>query len=116
MPLCGKRVNRRPGKPGASCDASADEEQRKDAEASVASATTPAEVPDDRPIEGEPAIADVENIATAEKTDRILPEASQRALREEAVSLFHHLRHKPNNPYCDPCRKAKLKLARNLAG
>ena len=88
MPLCGECVSQRPGKPSVTCDASVAEDHCKDAKASVASTTAPAEALDDQPADGEQAVVDVENIATEEEADRVLPEGSQRTLHEEAGSLF----------------------------
>jgi hypothetical protein len=31
------------------------------------------------------------------------------SLREEANSLYHLLTHKPKNPFCESCRRAKMK-------
>ncbi|MFM7985586.1 MAG: hypothetical protein ACKPKO_40370, partial [Candidatus Fonsibacter sp.] len=38
------------------------------------------------------------------------------SLREEANSLYHLLTHKPNNPYCESCRRAIMKETRKYAG
>ena len=118
MPLCGECVNRRPGKPGALCDVAVAVDQCKDVEASDAIATALAEAPADQPNDGEQAVVDVEEIATEEEADRLLPEGSRRSLREKVVSLlcFRQLRHKPTNPYCDTCRRSKLRFVRKLAG
>ena len=86
MPLCGECVNRRPGKPGAPCDASVAVDQCKDAEASDAIATALVEVPEDQPSDGAQAVVDVEEIAPEEEADRLLPEGSEISLREEVVS------------------------------
>ena len=58
----------------------------------------------------------MEDIAAEEEADRILPAGAGRSLREAAASLFHQLRHKPNNPYCDTCRRARLRLTRKCTG
>ncbi|MFM7978473.1 MAG: hypothetical protein ACKPKO_04080, partial [Candidatus Fonsibacter sp.] len=34
---------------------------------------------------------------------------ARRSLQEEANSLFHLPTHKPKNPYCESCRRAKMK-------
>ncbi|MFM7990107.1 MAG: hypothetical protein ACKPKO_63410, partial [Candidatus Fonsibacter sp.] len=34
---------------------------------------------------------------------------TRRSLQEAANSLFNLLTHSPNNPYCDSCRRAKMK-------
>ena len=38
------------------------------------------------------------------------------SLREEANSLYHLLTHKPKNPFCEPCRRAKMKEKRKYSG
>ena len=58
----------------------------------------------------------VEDIATEEEADRILPEGARRSLRSEDASLFQQLRHKPKNPYGDACRQAQLRMTRNSVG
>ena len=88
----------------------------KDVETSDAPTAAPADVPGLQPVEDEQVTVDVESIVTEEEADRVLPEGSRRSLREEAVSLFHQLRHKPKNPYCDTCRRAQLRLVRKLTG
>ncbi|MFM7988092.1 MAG: hypothetical protein ACKPKO_53140, partial [Candidatus Fonsibacter sp.] len=34
---------------------------------------------------------------------------TRRSLREEANTLYHLLTHQPKNPYCESCRRAKMK-------
>ncbi|MFM7979837.1 MAG: hypothetical protein ACKPKO_11020, partial [Candidatus Fonsibacter sp.] len=41
---------------------------------------------------------------------------TRRSLREEANSVYHLLTHKPKDPYCDSCRRAKMKEQRKYAG
>ena len=64
-------------------------------------------------VEGQ-VVVDVEELATEEEEDRVLLEGARKLLREEATSLVHELRHKPKNPYCDTCRRAKLRLVRKF--
>ena len=41
---------------------------------------------------------------------------ARRSLRDEANSLYHLLTHKPKNPSCKYCRRAKMKDKRKYAG
>ena len=108
MPLCGECVNRMPVKPCVPCDASAATDHHTYVETLVAPAPLLVEVPECQTDVEEQLAVDVEEMATEEEADRILPEGSRRSLREEAASLFPQLRHKPKNPYCDTCRRTKL--------
>ena len=114
LPLCGECTIKRPGQPAAA-DTSSSEKWRKDVKTSVAFTAAPADDPV-QPVEDEPITVDIEGILTEAEADRVLPEGAKVSLREEALSLFHQLRHKPKNPYCDTCRRSKLRLARKLTG
>ena len=50
-----------------------------------------------------------------ESIDR-MSRAARRSLREEANSLYHLLTHKPNNPYCEACRRENMKEQRKYVG
>ena len=91
------------------------EKQCKDVKTSVAFTAAPADDPV-QPVGDEPIPVDIEGILTEVEADRVLPEGTKISLRAEALSLFHQLRHKPKNPYCDTCRRSKLRLARKLTG
>ena len=45
-----------------------------------------------------------------------LPPATKKSLQEEANRLYHRLTHTPKNPYCEACRRAKVKEKRTFAG
>ena len=114
LPLCGECTIKRPGQPTAA-GMSSSEKQCKDVKTSVAFTAAPADDPV-QPVEDEPIPVDIEGVLTEAEADRVLPEGAKVSLREEALSLFHQLRHKPKNPYCDTCRRSKLRLARKLTG
>ena len=115
LPLCGECTIKRPGQL-ATTDTKSSGKECKDVKTSVASTAAPADVPDLQPVGDEQVTVDIERIVTEEEADRFLPEGTRSSLREEAVSLFHQLRHKPKNPYCDTCRRSKLMLMRKLTG
>ena len=50
-----------------------------------------------------------------ESFDR-MSRAARESLRDEANSLYHLLTHKPKNPYCEACRRAKMKEKRKHVG
>ena len=54
-------------------------------------------------------IPDPAEIDTIEEADEILPERMRRDLRAEANSEYHLLRHKPSNPYCEACRRGRMR-------
>ena len=60
--------------------------------------------PPPAPFHPDPAEMDTE-----EEADRLLPQRVRRDLRAEAHSLHHLLRHKPSNPYCDACRRGRMR-------
>ncbi|MFM7988454.1 MAG: hypothetical protein ACKPKO_54995, partial [Candidatus Fonsibacter sp.] len=39
-----------------------------------------------------------------------------RSRRDEAKSLYHQLRHLPNNPHCESCNRARFRLSKKFAG
>ena len=41
---------------------------------------------------------------------------TRRSMREEANSLYRLLAHKPKNPYCESCRRAKVRESRKYVG
>ena len=95
MPCCGECETRWPGKSGALVDGTPMVTTVVATDAPVAPASDPVGVPEPQQ-EGETrAEVDVEDIATEEEADRILPEGARKSPREEAASLFHQLRHKP---------------------
>ena len=50
-----------------------------------------------------------------ESVDR-MSRAARRSLQEEANCLYRLIIHKPKNPYCEACRRAKMKEKRKYAG
>ena len=50
-----------------------------------------------------------------EKGEQVIHPA-EISLREEANSLYHLLTHKPKNPFCESCRRAKMKEKRKYSG
>ena len=68
----------------------------------------PEEVPPPPPPPA-PEYPDPAEIDTEEEADRVLPKRVRRDLRAEANSLHHLLRHKPSNPYCDACRRGRMR-------
>ena len=48
--------------------------------------------------------------------DELLPPTVRRSLKEEAHSLYQLLTHKPKNPHCELCKRAKMAEKRKLAG
>ena len=47
-----------------------------------------------------------------DSADRVLPPTTRESLRKQATSVTHLLTHKPKNPYCPACTRAKLKHIR----
>ncbi len=96
MTLCEKCEVRWPGKPGETsiaCPVAPADEEKKDQE-----------------------VLDVEELEHELEADQVMFEIARRYLCEEARSLHHQLRHKPKNPYCDTCTRAKFRLVRNMKG
>ena len=57
--------------------------------------------------------ADMDDVAEAEAN---LPERVRRDLKAEAHSLHHLLRHKPSNPYCEACRRGRMRKKARYKG
>ena len=51
-----------------------------------------------------------------EAAEELLPYQTKDTLRRQATSMAHLLTHKPKNPYCAACRRAKLKHKRKYKG
>ena len=51
-----------------------------------------------------------------EEADRLLDEPTRRNLRKEATSVSHLSTHRPENPYCASCNRAKMTCARHYKG
>ena len=48
--------------------------------------------------------------------EQVLPPTTRETLRKQATSVTHLLTHKPKNPYCAACKRAKLKHIRKYRG
>ena len=53
---------------------------------------------------------------TPQEADSKLPETVRSRLRREAQTLKHKLLHKPKNPYCDACNRAKMRRGKLFKG
>ena len=63
-----------------------------------------------------PPHVDPADIADEEEADRVLPPTMRRDLRAEAQSVGHLLRHFPANPYCEACRRGKMRKVKRYKG
>ena len=61
-------------------------------------------------------LPDPSEMETAEETDQKLAPGARRDLRAEAHSLHHLLRHKPSNPYCEACRRGRMRRKPKFRG
>jgi len=60
------------------------------------------------PLLGGGGLGEEQSSSGDEAEDQII-HSTELTLREEAHSLYHLLTHKPNNPFCESCRRAKMK-------
>ena len=62
----------------------------------------------------------IEEVMEAEDPEKaaeqVLPPTTRETLRKQATSVTHLLTHKPKNPYCAACKRAKLKHIRKYRG
>ena len=76
--------------------------------------TTPPAMPSDAAMDEASGPCDESPEGDESNSDTNRP--ARRSLQEEANSLFHLLKHKPNNPCCESCRWAKMKETRKYVG
>ena len=69
----------------------------------------------DAPILGLDGLGEEQSYSGDEAEGRIV-HPTEISLREEANSLYHLLTHKPKNPFCESCRRAKMKEKRKYSG
>ena len=69
----------------------------------------------DTPILGRDGLDEEQSSPDDDIEDRVV-HPTEISLREEANSLYHLLTHKPNNPFCESCRRAKMKEQRKYSG
>ena len=71
--------------------------------------------PPEVPLPPEPYV-DPEHVKSQEEADRNLQRRVTRNLREGAQSILHLMNHKPRNPYCEACVRAKMTQVRTYCG
>jgi hypothetical protein len=69
----------------------------------------------DVPVPGCDGLGEEQSSPDDDTEDRVVY-PTEISLREEANSLYHLLTHKPKNPFCESCRRAKMKEKRKYSG